>query len=243
MFVDFCKKINKMCKLLKKEYEEIIELYNEDNIYKKSLPIKAGHKCNKNQKKQVDEVIDRMFKPYYSKISELIDHGFFILDGVNDPIDLKAENYNPKLIDELKDRNLEKLFIYRYIKYNMILNFILQLYLMFEKELIICIKSIEENFSEPNLFSTIRFLESNYNFKIKKQNKEKLNLYRNIINVYKHGYGESYLEIEKNNKTIINFKLKEGNDNSAFLFDINKFSFNELYDNITYFLDKLSSCK
>ena len=63
IFYSFNDKISLMLKTLRKEYERIIFDYNEDKLFKKCFPIRASKKCTKEQKKQVDEYINKLFVP------------------------------------------------------------------------------------------------------------------------------------------------------------------------------------
>ena len=86
---------------------------------------------------------------------------------------------------------------------------------------------------EQALFNSIKFLEKKYQISFNINIKENLNKYRHIINVYKHGYGESYLEIEKNYSSILKFKLLKDSNDMVFLFNLNEVNFDDLYTTIT----------
>ncbi len=62
-------------------------------------------------------------------------------------------------------------------------------------------------------------------------------MFRNVINVYKHGKGTSLDELKKNNANILNNCLES--NNLSFLFNLKFVSFEALYDVMNKFLDKL----
>lgn len=240
IFYSFNDKISLMLKTLRKEYERIIFDYNEDKLFKKCFPIRASKKCTKEQKNQVDEYINKLFVPTFKTLSPMIDDGIIEWESVSNKVKLPTTQFNYKLYEDLIYESWDKLYIYKYIKYNTLLNFILQLYIVFERELISNIKKYDSSFSDSTLFGAIRFLEKNYNVVISLEIKSKLDLYRNIINVHKHGYRTSYIDIEKNNSEIINFKLNRDTYDYSFLFNLNKISFNELYNVILNFINILN---
>lgn len=240
IFYSFNDKISLMLKTLRKEYERIIFDYNEDKLFKKCFPIRASKECTKEQKKQVDEYINKLFVPTFKTLSPMIDDGIIEWESVSNKVKLPTTQFNYKLYEDLIYESWDKLYIYKYIKYNTLLNFILQLYIVFERELISNIKKYDSSFSDSTLFGAIRFLEKNYNVVISLEIKSKLDLYRNIINVHKHGYGTSYIDIEKKNSDIINFKLNRDTYDYSFLFNLNKISFNELYNVILNFINILN---
>ena len=87
----------------------------------------------------------------------------------------------------------------------MYITFLMQIYSFFERELSKYVITKYNIKSEHiNLFTCIREIESKEKIKINSDVKEKLNLCRNIINVYKHGFGESYDEIKTSNPSILN---------------------------------------
>lgn len=132
------------------------------------------------------------------------------------------------------------MYIFKYIKYNLCLSFIMQLYLIFEKELVGSVKKyIDNSFNTTSLFSAIKFIEKDKKQKIDNKIKEQSGLYKNIINVYKHGNGTSYSEIQKNNGDILNEYINIDNFDSAFVFNLEKISFEELYNAINIFLSEI----
>lgn len=239
IFYNFNDKIKLMLKTLKKEYEEIISNYDEAKIFNKSFPIQASKKCTKKQKEQVDKYITNLFIPAFKTLSPMIDEGIIEWDSVSDKVELTSIEYNSKIYENLMYESWDKLYIYKYIRYNTLLNFILQLYIIFERELISTIKKYDSNFSNSTLFGAIKYLEKNFKIVYSSELKSKLNLYRNIINVHKHGYGTSYIDIEKNNADIINFSLNKDNFDYTFLFNLKKIGFTELYNTILEFIESL----
>lgn len=75
IFYSFYDKIGLMLKTLRKEYERIIFDYNEDKLFKKCFPIRASKKFTKEQEKQVDEYINKLFVPTFKTLSPMIDDG------------------------------------------------------------------------------------------------------------------------------------------------------------------------
>lgn len=82
------------------------------------------------------------------------------------------------------------------------------------------------------MFNSLKYLEEIYNIIISSETKKNLDMYRNIINVYKHGYGQSYVEIEKEYPTIIQFNLLQDSSNTVFLFKLDIVNFENLYKTI-----------
>ena len=240
IFYNFNDKISLMLKTLKKEYERVISDYNEEKLFKKCFPICASKKCTKEQKKQVNEYINKLFVPILKTLSSMIDDGIIEWESISNKVKLPTTKVDYKLCEDLIYESWDKLYIYKYIKYNTLLNFILQLYIIFERELISTIKKYDLSFSDSTLFSAIRFLEQKYNVNISVEIKGKLDLYRNIINVHKHGYGISYSNIEKSNSDIINFKLNRDTYDCSFLFNLNVVIFNDLYDTVLKFISSLT---
>ena len=153
--------------------------------------------------------------------------------NVDEPIKLSTVLNSTESIKELIYESWDRLYTFKYIKYNIIMSFIMQLYLTLERELNILTR-------EQALFNSIKFLEKKYQIEFNINIKENLNKYRHIINVYKHGYGESYLEIEKNYFSILKFKLSNNSNDMVFLFDLNKINFDDLYNTITNLINSFS---
>lgn len=182
-----------------------------------------------------------MFIPTFEILLPIIDSGIIELESISNTIDLNISQDIFKLYENLIYESWGKLYIYKYIKYNVILNFILQLYIIFERELIINIKKHDAKFLDYTLFNAIKYLERNMGINFSTEIKSKLDLYRNVINVYKHGYGTSYIEIEKNNPNVINFQLNKNIHDNCFLFKLDKINFYDLYDTIIEFIKTLEN--
>jgi len=221
----FKNKIKLILGLINTEYKNIMEQYSEDNLYVKSLPLKPSNKCSKVQKDTINKQLEDIFIPTFKTISPMVDDGIIELYNVDEPIKLSTVLNSTESINELVYESWDRLYTFKYIKYNIIMSFIMQLYLTLEREL--------NNLTrEQALFNSIKSLEKKYQIAFNINIKENLNKYRHIINVYKHGYGESYLEIEKNYFSILKFKLLNNSNDMVFLFDLNKINFDDLYSTI-----------
>ena len=233
-------KIRRITKYLKDEYLNIIKAYEEEKLYRKSYSIISSNKCDEVQESQINDLISKLFNPLFDTLSPIIDAGIIELENpLNEPA-LKNNVNNKEVINSLLEEGCERLYIYKYIRYNLCLSFIMQLYLIFEKELICSVKKyIDNSFNSTTLFSTISFIEKDKKQKIDNKIKEQLNLYRNIINVYKHGNGMSYTEIQRNDVNILNEHININNFDSAFVFNLEKINFEELYRTINIFLDEI----
>ena len=173
----------------------------------------------------INKELEDIFIPTLKTISPMLDDGIIELYHIEEPIKLSFILNSTKSIKELIYESWDRLYTFKYIKYNIIMSFIMQLYLTLERELNNLTK-------EQALFTSIKFLESEYHISFDIDIKENLNKYRHIINVYKHGYGESYLEIEKNYFSILKFKLLKDSNDTVFLFNLNKVNFDDLYSTI-----------
>ncbi len=170
----------------------------------------------------------------------MIEVGIIELENPLTETNLKNNLDKKEIINSLLEEGTERLYIFKYIKYNLCLSFIMQLYLIFEKELVCYVKKyIDNSFNTASLFSAIKFIEKDKKQKIDNKIKEQLGLYKNIINVYKHGNGTSYSEIQKNNGDILNEYINIDNFDSAFVFNLEKISFEELYNAINIFLSEI----
>ena len=72
---------------------------------------------------------------------------------------------------------------------------------------------------------------------IDKDIKTKIDMYRNIINVYKHGKGKSFDELKEKNCYVLN-SCYDSNDLS-FVFNLKFVSFEELYNTLINFINEL----
>lgn len=239
MEIEYCLFVNKSKKMLetiRKEYNTIIQNYSEDVIIKKSYPIKAKDSSNEKQKEYIESIIEQFFNPTMRKISTLIDNGLLTWDSAIEEINLDDIRNNKKNIEHLLYESWEKLYIYKHIRYNLIMSFIMQIYLYVEKELSIFLHQKYKNKNLNTIFSCINVIEKEGK-NIDKSIKEKIDMYRNIINVHKHGKGKSFDEIKNKNSHILN-NCFESNDLS-FLFNLEFVSFEELYDAMNSFINQL----
>lgn len=239
-YIDVSTKIRRITKHLKDEYSYIIGNYDADKLYKKSYPIRLSKKCIETQENQANDLIIQLFNPIFDAFAPMIDAGVIELENPLTETNLKNNLDKKEIINSLLEEGTERLYIFKYIKYNLCLSFIMQLYLIFEKELVGSIKKyIDISFNTTSLFSAIKFIEKDKKQKIDNKIKEQLGLYKNIINVYKHGNGTSYSEIQKNNGYIVNEYINIDNFDSAFVFNLEKISFEELYNAINIFLSEI----
>jgi hypothetical protein len=235
----FTKKIRKMLKYIKKENDYIMKRYSDENIKKLSLPLRPSKKANKKENEYINEILNRVFNPSLTILSQTIDNGIIEWAEVSKEIDLRDISYNKNFISELIYESWDKLYILKHISYNLNLNFIMQLYLYLEKELIIFIKdNYDKNFDGKTVFSAIKYIEKEFKLKINSKIKKELNLYRNVINVHKHGDGDSLLEIKKDYYYILNNVNTPCND-SSFVFNLKNMNFKKLYIILNGFLDEI----
>ena len=86
------------------------------------------------------------------------------------------------------------------------------------------------------MFSCINVIEKERKY-IDKNIKAKIDMYRNIINVYKHGKGNSFDELKEKNCHVLN-SCYDSNDLS-FVFNLKFVSFEELYNTLINFINEL----
>lgn len=231
-------KIIRMIDFIKLEYSNIILEYSEEKIIQKSLPLKATEKLEKEQRDIINKFIYSMFSPSLEKMSEMIDSGIIEWSEIAKNVEIEDVANNKKLVIEFFYQSHEKLYIYKQIKYNLTFDFLMQMYLFFEKEMIIF---LENNFKDltkcSNIFTVIQILEDELGYKIDTEIKKGIDLYRKIINVYKHGYGESFISIANSNPEILNFTEKD--NDMSFVFKLDKINIEELYKYIVDFLDNV----
>lgn len=232
----FVNKSKKMLKIIKNEYNEIIENYSEDNIIRKSYPIKVKDSLNAEEKEKITLMIGSFFDPTLKTISLLIDNGLVTWDSALEEIKLDDIKNNDKNIEHLIYESWEKMYVYKHIRYNLIMNFLIQIYLYVEKELSIFLYQKYKEKNLNTLFSCINIIEEDGR-KIDINIKKKINMYRNIINVHKHGKGTSLEELKKNNLNILNSCLNS--NDLSFLFNLKLVSFEKLYEVMNKFLDEL----
>ena len=238
---NFIRKCNKMMNYIKKEYQNIIENYSDEKLYLKCIPVHIPTKVDYQKRIKMKKQIDKIFQPEINKIKELIENGLVVWDKPQKRLKTPSE-VTPLNTKELTEKAIyeswDRLYILMHIKYNIMLNFILQLYLFFERELnVFLIDDNEKN--ESNLFKSIRKLEKKYNIKIDDNLKKDIDLYKDIINVHKHGNGNSFNKILDFRKDILNVTEIYNND-SAFVFNTKKVNFESFYNIINMFLEDMS---
>ena len=193
--ITFNKKIDTIISYVMKEYEDIISIYNTNNLYKKCISLKPTKKCDEKEKEFVQKSLDEFFMPYLKIMTDIIDNGLVDFDSIIDELILSEPNMK-KLMEQLINKSLDKLYFYMYIRYNITLSFIMQIYLIFEKEFVeFSIKVFST--SSRTILNLISKIEKTYNLKIDDNIIKLLNKYRLIININKYGYGTSYEELKK----------------------------------------------
>jgi len=239
-FIDCKNKILRMIKFIQNEYEMLAENYSGEKIIKKSIPIKVSKNIDKKDKKQYEKMIYLTFYPILYKMSEMIDDNIIEWSEVSKQVDLKDIEEDKEKIVELFYESCEKLYIYKKIRYNLFFDFLMQIYSFFEREMS---KFIINNFNYKSdyisLFSSIRIIETNKNTTINSDVKQNLNLYRNIINVYKHGSGDSYEKIKSTNPDILN--IIDYDNDMYFVLNLKKININQFINSIETMLNELES--
>ena len=216
-----------MIKFIVKEYESIEKNYSSDNIIKKSIPIRLSKKVDKKDKEQYENIIELTFSPVLNKMSEMIDDNIIEWSEVSSQFELNEIKKDDKKIVDLFYESTEKLYIYKKIRYNLFFDCLMQIYLFFERELskyIINRYNINDNYI--NLFSGLNIIEDKEKMTVNSSIKKELDLYRNIINIYKHGYGDSYKKVKETNPDILNHV--DGDNDMYFVLNIKKITIDQL---------------
>ena len=232
----FVNKTKIMLKTIKEEYEIIIQNYSEEKIIKKSYSIKSRDSLNNKEKEYVDSILEQFFEPSLKQISILIDSGIISWDSAIEPISLNDINKDIEDFKHLIYESWEKLYVYKHIKYDLIMSFIIQIYLFTEKEIAMFLKQKYTSENLNTMFSCINVIEKEGKY-IDKDIKAKIDMYRNIINVYKHGKGKSFDELKEKNCHVLN-SCYDSNDLS-FVFNLKFVSFEELYNTLINFINEL----
>lgn len=234
-----CKnKILRMIKFIVKEYESIEKNYSTDSIIKKSIPIRLSKKVDKKDRKQYENIIELTFSPVLNKMSEMIDDNIIEWSEVSSQVELEEIKKGNKGIVDLFYESTEKLYIYKKISYNLFFDCLMQIYLFFERELskyIIDKYNLNDNYI--NLFSGLNIIEENEKVAINSSIKKNLDLYRNIINIYKHGYGDSYKKVKETNPDILNHV--DGDNDMYFVLNIKKINIDQLINDVDKLLCEL----
>lgn len=234
-YTNFSKNCKEMMYILKKESDRIIKSFNKTRIFYKSLPVKTSKKCNTKQKGEINNFLKSLFYPIFDVITPLIQDGLLI--SKQDVWHDRDDDWN--FVNNIHDIALGRLYTFLYLKYNLNLSLIMQFYLLFEQNLINYLHE-EKKFSKNSLFDVCAFLEKE-DIIIDSKIKDKLYMYKCVINVYKHGYGESYNIIRNKYPYILTNQNETNNKttddkNFAFVFNLDKISIKEIYDTIISFL-------
>ena len=234
-----CKnKILRMIKFILKEYESIEKNYSADNIIKKSIPIRLSKKVDEKDREQYEKIIELTFSPILTQMSEMIDNNIVEWSKVSSQVELDEIKKDNKKIVDLFYESTEKLYIYKKIHYNLFFDCLMQIYLFFERELskyIINKYNLNDNYI--SLFYGINIIEGTEKIETNSSIKRELDLYRNIINIYKHGYGDSYKKVKESNPDILNHI--DGDYDMYFVLNIKKKNINQLINNIEKLLLEL----
>lgn len=234
-----CKnKILRMIKYIVKEYESIEKNYSLDSIVKKSIPIRLSKQVDKNNREQYEKIIEHTFSPILTKMSEMIDDNIIEWSEVSNQVELEEIKMNNKKIVDLFYESTEKLYIYKKIRYNLFFDCLMQIFLFFERELskyIINKYNLNDNY--VNLFYGLSIIEKKEKVIIDSSIKKELDLYRNIINIYKHGYGDSYEKVKETTPDILNHV--DGDYDMYFVLNIKKINNKKLINNVEKLLREL----
>ena len=234
-----CKnKILRMIKYIVKEYEYIEKNYSPDSIVKKSIPIRLSKQVDKNNREQYEKIIEHTFSPILTKMSEMIDDNIIEWSEVSNQVELEEIKMNNKKIVDLFYESTEKLYIYKKIRYNLFFDCLMQIFLFFERELskyIINKYNLNDNY--VNLFYGLSIIEKKEKVIIDSSIKKELDLYRNIINIYKHGYGDSYEKVKETTPDILNHV--DGDYDMYFVLNIKKINNKKLINNVEKLLCEL----
>lgn len=115
------------------------------------------------------------------------------------------------------------------------------MYLTFEKEIVyFSNKYLKEKLHITTLFNALKSIETYLKINIDSKVKAELNKYRHIINVYKHGDGESFNELKELCPDILNHKKITASDTS-FVFNLNLISVDILYNTLIKILHDFKS--
>lgn len=216
----FSGKIKLILSTIKDEYDLIISNFEGDNLYEKVF---SYLKLDDKDSEYLNEVKGNLTQ-FMKDIVPEIDNAKITLRPWPDDLNLKKENVIYKSLDVL--------YALRCVRYNMIMSFIMQLYLIFEKELISFVNlDIPTKKSVHSLFEALNELEKYVNLKFDGDFKKNVNKYRNICNVYKHGDGPSLKYLLENYSCLINnFSISFGVVDGSFSLNLKEVSVLEIYE-------------
>lgn len=116
------------------------------------------------------------------------------------------------------------------------MSFIIQIYLFAEKEIAMFLNQKYKSENLNTIFSCINVIEKEEKY-IDKDIKTKIDMYRNIINVYKHEKGKSFDELKEKNCYVLNYCYDS--NYLSFVFNLKFVSFEELYNILINFINEL----
>ena len=116
------------------------------------------------------------------------------------------------------------------------MSFIIQIYLFTKKEIAMFLNQKYKSENLNTIFSCINVIEKEGKY-IDKDTKTKIDMYRNIINVYKHGKGKSFDELKEKNCYVLNSCYDS--NYLSFVFNLKFVSFEELYNTLINFINEL----
>lgn len=223
----FFRKIKLILDTIKNEFDLIISGFDNDGTIEKVF---SHIKLNDSDSKFLNQI-----KPNLSSFMKDI-----ILDIDEAKVTLRpCSDDLPNNEIRTINKSLDAFYAIRYVRHNIIMSFIMQIYLTFEKELISFV-NLDLHSSVNSLFGAIKILEKSENFKFDEDFKETIDKYRNVCNVYKHGDGPSLEYLIKKYPNLINdFSIGSNEVDGSFIFNLNEISVNELYNLIVGYFCKL----
>lgn len=213
-YENFSNRVIKIIQRLKLEYNCIIKEYDKPKLMKKLLM-------------DNDNFDKKNLTTFLNYLEDMIDSSVIKID------------YFPEVFDSDSNYLNEIMFSFytlRFIRYNIIMSFIMQSYIIFEKELIFFVKDTFDDIKCNNLFDCIRKLKKEKIISKDSDIEKTFDKYRNIINVYKHGDGTSFRWLEDYYINTIDILGNVSNKESSFIFDLNRISVEEICDSIIDFL-------
>lgn len=220
----FLLKLKLILSSIVKEYKLIIKEYDINKIYEKSVKYLND---NYDYKKVRD--LKENLKIFLEENTSMIDNSYFLR-----PYSGSLDDYELNFVCKVSDIY----YSLRYVRYNIIMSFIMQIYLIFEKEFIYFVNYNIFNDSKKanNLFTALNYFEKQNEFKFESKYKKTFEKYRNAINVYKHGAGISMKKLELGYPNTLNIFKVNNIESGEFLLNLNNLSVDELYNSIKGYL-------
>lgn len=220
----FLTKLKLILNSVVKEYDSIIKEYDTSRTYEKSVEY-----LNENYDYKNINDLKNNLKIFLEENTSMIDNACATLR----PYPGNLDDYELNFVYKVSDIY----YSLRYVRYNIIMSFIMQIYLIFEKELVYFVNDnynmlYDNNKIVNNLFNALIYFEKQNKYKYESKYKKVFEKYRNVINVYKHGDGISMEKLKLSYPNMINFFGVSG----EFLINLNKISVDELYDSIKGYL-------